>query len=272
MLWVLSTAFKACWKFQLLLQFVKRNNNHIYSNAVYSGSLHFAEINNRISYYVMLLECISSRLYKSALLETCMVLQLRDESIAGLRCWLESCTCFGTINLIVAGILQTAKLTQTELWSDLIYIHLVVNGKVQADIFLTLYRVICTGLFLACSVETSTHTDNLPAGSSGNVDSVLVRTGFPIMLPQCCLNVVSDKNGNIKKKLKSWQWFEAIKKHFNSSLAANETHSQWLLMTFPSLTNGKEGYFFLLRLVWWVFSPLRKIPFNFFFFLSGHLG
>lgn len=68
-----------------------------------------------------------------------MVLQLRNASIAGLRCCLESSTCFGTIHLIVAGILQTAKLTQTELWSDLIYIHLVVNGKAQADIFLTLY-------------------------------------------------------------------------------------------------------------------------------------
>lgn len=143
----------------------KTNNNHIYSNAVYSGSLHLADINNRILYYVMLLECISSRLYKSTLLETCMVLQPRDESIAGLRCCLESSTCFGTIHLIVAGILQTANLT-----SDLIYIHLVMNGKAHADIFLTFYWVICTGLYLACSVETSTHTDNLPAASSGNVD------------------------------------------------------------------------------------------------------
>ncbi len=44
--------------------------------------------------------------------------------------------CFGTIHLIVAGILQATNLNQTEMWSDLIYIHLGVTGK--ADIFLTL--------------------------------------------------------------------------------------------------------------------------------------
>lgn len=95
------------------------------------------------------------------------------------------------MNLIAAGILQTANLTETEMWSDLIYINLGVNGKARADIFLTLYRVICTGLYLAWDV---TLTDNLPAGSSGNFDYVLhlVQTGFPVMLLQCCLNVVSD--------------------------------------------------------------------------------
>lgn len=184
----------------------------------------------------MLLECISSRLYKSTLLETCMVLQPRDESIAGLRCCLESSTCFGTIHLIVAGILQTANLT-----SDLIYIHLVMNGKAHADIFLTFYWVICTGLYLACSVETSTHTDNLPAASSGNVDCSgkywIPYNVASVLFKRCIWQ-------KWKYKKKKTKVMTVRKKHFNSSLAANKTLSQWLLMTFPSLTDGKEGYFF----------------------------
>ncbi len=79
---------------------------------------------------------------------------LRVFTNLGNRCCPQSSTCFGTINLIVALILQATNLNQTEMWSDLIYIHLGVTGKAQADIFLTLW-VICTGLYLARSVETS---------------------------------------------------------------------------------------------------------------------
>lgn len=56
----------------------------------------------------------------------------------GHRCCPQSSTCFGTVHLIVAGILQATNLNQIEMWSDLIYIRLGVTGKAQADIFLTL--------------------------------------------------------------------------------------------------------------------------------------